>query len=160
MKSILKSQETKVRNQKVLKPYTAYRIQHITSLFFFLLFSLTSVTSCDREEMIINSWRLQTVLMNNEPLNDSSQFNVIPRYTYYSFFIENRLNVRTYALGQSTASSDGFYRFLNRSTIEMRFTILNEQYKIEATIKKLTRKELNLEYEDNGNTYFLQLFAY
>jgi hypothetical protein len=107
----------------------------------------------------MNRWRLQTVLMNNEPLDDSLQFNVIPKYTYYYFYIENSLNVSTYALGQPVSSADGFYRFTNRSTLEMRFSLLYKRYHITANIKKMTRKELNLEYEENGNTYLLMLFS-
>ena len=128
--------------------------------FAFLPFCLFTFSSCDREEMIMKRWRLQTVLMNDEPLNDSLQFNVIPKYTYYNFFVEHSLVVSTYALGQYTASANGFYKFENRSTLEMRFALLYEQYDIKATIKKLTSRELNLEYENNGNTYFLILFAY
>jgi hypothetical protein len=107
----------------------------------------------------MKSWRLQTVLMNDEPLNDSLQFNVIPKYTYYQFFVENTLSVITYAQEEHIASSSGFYRFENRSTLEMRFSLLYKRYHMKATIKKLTSRELNLEYEDNGNTYFLILFS-
>ncbi|MCL2290045.1 MAG: hypothetical protein FWC34_04985 [Bacteroidetes bacterium] len=106
-----------------------------------------------------NNWNLQFVSMNGEPLNDSLQLNVIPYFTYYTFFYANSLEVVTYSRGQYIRSSDGFYQFINSSTIKMRFTLLHKPYDIEAKIKKLTRKELNLEYKDNGNTYFLKLFT-
>jgi len=70
------------------------------------------------------------------------------------------MTVSTYVLGLDISSPDGYYRFLNKSEIEMKFTLLYKRYEINASIKKLTKRELNLEYEDKGNTYFLQLFAY
>ena len=124
--------------------------------FSFLLFTLTS---CDRQERIINSWHLQTVLKNNELYNDSSQFNLIPKYTYYDFYYANTLTVRTFVNGQFTSSYNGLYKFTSNSTIEMTFTIFYQRYEITAKIKKLTRNELNIEYEEDGNTYFLKLFA-
>jgi len=123
-------------------------------LIIFLAF-----TGCDKEEMLINSWNLQTVLMNNEPLNDSTRFNIIPKYTYYSFYYANSLTVSTLVNGKYTSSSNGSYRFADRSTLTMHFTLLYRTYDVTAEIKKLTRKELHLEYEDNGNTYFLKLYA-
>jgi hypothetical protein len=60
-------------------------------------------------------------------------------------------------MDQITTSSDGFYKIEGSSKLEMRFTILNKRCNIIAKIKKLTKKELNLEYEDKGNTYFLKL---
>jgi len=109
--------------------------------------------------MLYNSWNLQKVTMNGQQINDSLQYNIIPGYTYYTFFFEQSLTVRTYAQGQITTSSDGFYNLGNNSMLKMRFTILNKRYNINAKIKKLTKKELNLEYEDEGNTYFLKLFT-
>jgi len=129
--------------------------------FCFLLsaFCFLTFISCDKEEMIMNSWNLQTVLMNNEPYNDSLQFNLVPRYTYYDFLFANTLNVRTFVIGEYASSADGFYKFVNKSTIEMRFSLLYKRYHITAKIKKLTRKELHLEYEKNGNVYYLKLYA-
>jgi len=125
-------------------------------LFTLLLFTLSS---CDKEEMLYNTWNLQSVTLNGQALNDSSQFNVIPKYTYYTFFYGNSLTVQTFAEGQITTSSDGFYKLSGNSTLEMSFTILYKKYIINAKIKKLTKKELNFEYEDKGNTYFLKLYT-
>ena len=124
--------------------------------FSFLLFTSTS---CDPEETIVGSWNLQAVLMNGEAYTDSTQFHLSTKYTYYNFFYMNSLDVRTYANGQPTASSNGFYKFTSKSTLEMRFTLLYQQNEIKAKIKKLTRRELNLEYEDDGNTYLLKLYT-
>ena len=129
--------------------------------FCFLLsaFCLFSLSSCDREELLYNTWNLQSVNMNGKPFSDSLQYNLLPTYTYYIFFYANSLTVRTYAMEQITTSSDGFYNLESKSKLEMKFTILNKRYTINAKIKKLTKKELNLEYEDKGNTYFLKLYA-
>jgi hypothetical protein len=98
--------------------------------------------------------------MNEEPFNDSLQFNLTPEFTYYTFNYANSLTVKTYALDQYTLSSNGYYRLVNKSTLEMRFSLLYRHYNINAKIKKLTQRELNLEYEDNENTYFLTLYKY
>ena len=127
----------------------------------FLLFSLLlfSLSSCDKEEKLYNSWQLQSVKINGESRTDSLQYNLILNYTYYTFFYQNSLTVLTYAMGQITTSSDGYYELAGNSRVKMHFTILNKRYDIDAKIKKLTRKELNLEYEDKGNTYFLKLYT-
>ena len=128
-------------------------------LFCSSAFLLFTFTGCDREELIINSWNLQTVLKNGEVFNDSTQLHLTLDYTYYYFFIMNSLDVRTFANGQYTASSNGFYEFVDRSTLRMRFTLLYQSYDITAKIKKLTQKELHLEYKDNGDVYFLKLYG-
>ena len=96
--------------------------------------------------------------MNDEPYSDSTKFNLIPFYTYYTFFYANSLEVRTFVSGRTIESAGGVYLFEN-STIKMRFILEHQRYDIEAKIIKLTRKELNLEYEDKGNTYFLKLYT-
>jgi len=128
----------------------------LLSAFCFLL--STFCISCDKEEMLYGTWNLQTVLMNDESLNDSLQFNVIPRYTYYKFFFANSLTVSTYALGKTTSSSDGKYIYKGNSYVKMNFTIFEKSYEITAKIKKITQKELHLEYDDHGNHYFLKLY--
>jgi hypothetical protein len=110
--------------------------------------------------LIGGNWNLQTVLMNGDTLNDPLQFNVIPKYTYYSFFYGNSLNVRTYAMNQITESANGEYRLKKNSKLYMRFNLHFKSYEINAKIKKLNRTELYIEYEDNGNKYYLKLFSY
>jgi len=146
---------------KIEAKRTLYLTPRTSYLIPFLLFSLLilSLTSCDKEEIIIGSWNLQTVLKNGEVNTDSTQFHLLTMYTYYHFFYFNSVDISTLANGQWTGSADGFYKFINNSTLEMRFTILYQQYAIIAKIKKLTRKELNLEYEDNENTYLLKLYT-
>jgi lysine/ornithine N-monooxygenase len=109
--------------------------------------------------MIIKPWNLQTVLMNGEPFSDSLQFHLTPKYTYYFFSYSNSLNVATIVHGGYTESSDGFYEFVDKSTIRMRFTLLYNRHHITAKIKKLTRTELHLEYEEGGGTYYLKLYS-
>jgi len=120
---------------------------------------LSTFICCDKEEMLYGSWNLQTVLKNGEPLNDSLAFNLIPNYTYYTFFYANILTVDTYAKGQPASSSNGSYRFIDKSTLELRFTIFYINYNFHARIKKLTQRELHLEYDDNGNTYLMKLYT-
>ena len=115
----------------------------------------------DNEEKLYGSWRLQSVKMNGEALDDTLQYNVIPKYTFYTFFYANALIVQTYAMEQDIITSDGSYAFKNNSTIYMRFTLFDKLYDIsDAKIKKLTRRELNLEYTYRDNDYFLIFYSY
>jgi hypothetical protein len=127
-------------------------------LFVPFIIALSSLaTSCDKENMLYGTWRLQAVLMNGDTLNDTLQFNVIPKYTIYEFFYEHTFTVKTYISGQSVTSPEGFYNITNNS-LHMRYTLLYRRYDIPAKIKKLTRRELNLEYEYEGNSYFLKFY--
>ena len=144
----------------------ANRQLKLTAIAFLLFCSsallLFCLTSCDKPEMLINRWNLQTVTVNGTPIDSlQMQYHLLPNYTYYTFFIENVLNVDTKINGFYTSSADGYYKFTDKSTLEMNFTLLNKRNIITAKIKKLTKKELKLEYKDknNGNTYFLILYA-
>jgi len=137
-------------------------ISPVSLLSALLLFCFFTFTSCDREELIVNSWNLRTVLKNGEPFTDTMQFHLIPKHTNYAFYYPqtSSLLVKTYALNQIATSADGNYYFKDKSTIWMRFTLLYKRYEIEATIKKLNGRELNLEYKDKeGDIYFMKLYA-
>jgi len=109
----------------------------------------------------MNRWNLQSVTVNGEPIDSlTMQYHLLPKYTDYVFFYEESLSVDTYANGQFTSSADGAYRFINKSTLEMKFTILNKKNDISAKIKKMTKREMNLQYEKDGNIYFLKLYTY
>jgi hypothetical protein len=122
-------------------------------------FCILTLASCDKQEKLYNRWNLQSVLMNGQPINDTTQFNLRLYYTNYYFYYENSLNVSTYAKGSLTETADGFYQLEKKSMLFMRFTILYQSYKIRAKIKKLTKKEMHLEYTDNGNKYLMKLYT-
>jgi len=108
----------------------------------------------------MNRWNLQSVTVNGEPIDSlTMQYHLFPKYTDYVFFYEGSLSVETFANGQFTSSADGYYEFANRSTLKMKFTILNKKNEISAKIKKMTKREMNLQYENDGNTYFLKLYT-
>jgi hypothetical protein len=110
--------------------------------------------------MIVGRWRLQTVLVNDEPYQDSTHFHLLVNITTFYFQYSNSLNVRTIANGKLTETADGFYKFEgNKSKIFMRFTLLWDYNEITAKIKKLTNRELHLEYEEKGDIYYLKLFS-
>ena len=148
------------KNWNIFRRLKTNRNNVVSFVFCFLLstFCISIFVSCDKEEKLYGSWLLQTTLLNGEPLNDSLQFNV-SKYTYYTFFYQNSLTVTTSISGFKVDSPDGYYYFKNNSTIQMKYTLLYNRYDITAKIKKLTNRELNLEYEDNGNTYFLKLYS-
>ena len=108
----------------------------------------------------MNRWTLQSVTINSTPIDSTQiQYHLLTKYTDYVFFMENSLCIDTYVNGQFTSSADGAYKFVNKSTLEMKFTILNKRKEITAKIKKLTKREMNLQYEEGKDTYFLKLYA-
>jgi len=142
------------------EPFENKGLRNIFLLFCSSAFLLFCFTSCDPEEMIVNkSWHLDSALMNGELYTDSTQFNIIPKYTNYFFSHGNALEIRTIVDGQQVTSPNGKYFFKNRSTLKMEFTLKYQKYKIDSVnIVKLTNKEMNLEYDYKGNTYFLRFF--
>jgi len=127
----------------------------------FLLFCFSAfLIGCDKEEMLQNRWNLQQVSENGGALKDSTIYHLLPRKTYYTFFVAQSLTVQTInpATNIQIESADGYYK-LSKSKIEMRFRLLNQVTDINAKIKKLTKKELQLEYSDKGNTYLLKLYT-
>ena len=127
--------------------------------FALLLFCFFTLNSCDKETTLRNRWNLQKVFINGEEVSNSTEYNLLPYYTNYFFYYENSLNVSTYVKGEATESADGWYQLESKSTIHMRFTILHKRYDIKAKIKKMTKKEMHLEYTANGNKYLLKLFT-
>jgi len=137
-------------------------LRYYLSVFLFFCFSvllLFCFTSCDKDEMIMNRWNLQSVTMNGKPLLDSSRYHLLPRYTDYVFLVEHSLTVDTYIRGNPTSSADGYYKLSKNSTLEMRFRIYEQVNHINAKIKKMNKKELHLEYSDKGDTFFLKLYT-
>jgi len=134
-----------------------YKVFLLLSPFSFLLFCFSS---CDPEEMIVNkTWHLDSTLVNGELYTDSTQFNIIPKYTYYFFGHGNVLEIKTIVDEQQVTSPNGKYFFKDRSTLKLEFTLKYQKYKIDSVnIVKLTNKEMNLEYNYKGNTYFLKFF--
>jgi len=141
------------KNWNLIRRLTNNTNQLSVLLFCFLL------SACDKQERLYNRWNLQYVTMNGVEIKDTSQYNVIPYYTTYSFLYENRLNIYTYARGVFVETADGFYQRKKNSMLNMSFTIMNKKYDIKAKVKKLTKKEMHLEYTDKGNKYFLKLYT-
>jgi hypothetical protein len=136
------------------------------------------MTGCDKEDLILGSWNLQHVFINGEEIkepeepeeseepeksNKPEEFNLILNKTYYHFHVGNSLNVTTITNnGEPLSSLDGYYIFTNKvkSKIEMKFALKYKRYHIFAIIKKLTRKEMHMEYEQNGDHYLLKFYTW
>jgi hypothetical protein len=134
-------------------------IRRLNFCFLLSAFCLCTLNGCDKETTLRNRWNLQKVYINGEQVTNSTEYNLLPYYTNYYFYYENSLNVSTRAKGEATESADGWYKLQSKSTLQMRFTILDKRYNITAKIKKMTKKEMHLEYTANGNKYLLKLFT-
>jgi len=150
----LKNQISATKGAFLNKGLRNYILLFCASALLFFCFS-----SCDKEDMLRNRWNLQSVKINGSAYTDSTIYHLLPRYTNYVFSHEHSLNVEAFANGQFTDSSNGYYKLEKKSKLFMRFTIHDQSNSFTAKIKKLTKKELQLEYSANGNTYFLKLYT-
>lgn len=118
------------------------------------------------EYRIIGSWKVHSTYFNGTPL-DSTNINVLDSTglyannpgTYYYIYADHILNVMAYHNGDFRQSTFSTWVLLNKNTqLALDFTILGRRYSYTADITKLTRKELNYEYDDeDGNHWRLEL---
>ena len=117
--------------------------------------------SCDKSEVLRGTWNLQSVFINDKEVTDSDEYHLILYYTYYIYFYDEKtLDIKTVVDGQQWGAPNGFYSYNYRNkTLQMNFTLMDQRSEINAKIKKLSRNEMRLEYEKDGNIYLLTLFS-
>ena len=146
-----------------LTPHTSYltpHTSHLTPLFAFCFLLLSTFLSCDKTEIVRSVWNLQGVSINDKEVTDSDEYHLKLFVTNYYIHYANSLDVRTVVDGQQWGTPNGFYIYnYKNKTLQMRFTLVDQHSEIMAKIKKLTRNEMRLEYEKDGNIYLLKLFS-
>jgi len=116
--------------------------------------------SCDKSDILLGVWNLQGVSINDKEVIDSDEYHLKLFVTNYYIYYYNSLNIRTVVDGQTWETPNGFYNYNHiNKTLQMKFTLMDQRSEINAKIKKLSKNEMRLEYEKDGNIYLLKLFS-
>lgn len=110
------------------------------------------------EYRIIGSWQINHCYLNDTEV-DSSAYTANNVGSYFYIYADYVLNVMTYYNGEIRQSTVGTWYLKNKyKQLEINFTLLGKRYSYTADVKKLTRKELNFEYDDvDGNHWRLEM---
>ena len=107
---------------------------------------------------IMGNWNLEKVFLNGQQISETTFLANVPN-TYYMFDLDGILDVVCYYNGAIQYASYGTWRFQdNCKELVMDFQLNTQKYYYVARIKKLTKKELFYEYNDDyGNHWRLEL---
>lgn len=116
------------------------------------------ISFIDPEYRIIGNWNLEKVWLNGEEITTT---DVIPNRVnnYYMFSSDYILTIYTYYNNAIHYSNYGNWGFKNNCKIlAVEYSMMNRKYYYEASVKKLTKKEMIYEYDDEkGNHWRLYL---
>jgi len=142
---------------------------HKTVLSAILIATAILGTSCRYDEgpgisiyspeyRIIGSWQLNHCYLNGTEV-DSTAYTANNSGNYYYIYADYVMSVMAYYNGEIRQSTFGTWYLQNDSKeLVLSFTLLGKRYSYTADVKKLTRKELNFEYDDaDGNHWRLEL---
>ena len=136
---------------------------------FFLAFAIMAsallFTSCydegskiNPEERIVGVWELSHTYLNGEEIDSTTYYANKPG-TYYYIYADHIMTVMALYNGQIRESSFSTYYFSNKyQNITVDFSLLGRRYQYTAAIKKLSRKQFFIEYDDaNENHWRLEM---
>lgn len=110
------------------------------------------------EYRIIGNWNLEKVWLNGEEISTTDEVANRPT-NYYIFSSDYMLTINTYYNNAIRYSNYGSWQFKNNyKDVAIEFSLLNKKTYYVASIKKLTKKEMIYEYDDEkGNHWRLYL---
>lgn len=145
------------------------------ALFVLLAFVACSFTACypegggklvNPEYQIVNLWSVSRAYYDNVQV-DTSTFDTDDIYyqgympsTLYYIYADHVMNVlRSYhgQIRQSTFSTWVIDKSSN--TLTLKFTLLGRYYQVVAEIRKLSKRELIIEFDEDGHHWRLELYA-
>lgn len=112
------------------------------------------------EYRIVNMWQVSKSYVNGDTISETEYLAFAPR-TYYYIYADHVLTVLAYYNGELRESSFATY-ILNpkNKTLEVNFSLVNKRYHLVADVRKLSRSELIIEFDDeNGDHRRLEMFA-
>jgi len=111
------------------------------------------------EYRIIGSWQINHTYLNGEEL-DSCAYHANNPGTYYYFYADHVLSVTAFYNNMARESGFASYRLSDDNKQLLIDFTLARRYQYVADIKKLSRKELFYEYDDEyGNHWRLELYS-
>jgi hypothetical protein len=112
------------------------------------------------EYRMMGNWNLEKVFLNGEQITETPYLANVPN-TYYIFDLDGVVDVRCYYNNAVQSAVYGRWGFKdNCKILVMDFQLKTQKYYYEASIKKLTKKELIYEYDDiHGDHWRLELIC-
>jgi len=110
------------------------------------------------EYRMMGTWNLEKVFLNGEQITETEYLANIPN-TQYMFDIDGMVDLMYWYNNSVSYAVYGRWKFQNNcKELVMDFQLKTQKYYYVATIKKLTKKELFYEYDDDyGNHWRLEL---
>ena len=110
------------------------------------------------EYRMMGNWNLEKVFLNGEQITETEYLANVPN-TYYIFDLDGIVDVIYLYNNAMQRAVYGRWHFQNNcKELVMDFQLKTQKYYYEATIKKLTKKELIYEYDDiHGDHWRLEM---
>ena len=110
------------------------------------------------EYRIMGNWNLEKVFLNGAQITETPYLANVPG-TYYMFDLDGIVDVMYWYNNAVNYAVYGRWNFKNNcKDLEMDFQLKTQKYYYVASIKKLTKKELIYEYDDDyGNHWRMEL---
>ena len=112
------------------------------------------------EYRMMGNWNLEKVFLNGEQITETEYLANVPR-TYYIFELDGIVDVLYWYNNAMQSAVHGVWKFQNNcKELVMDFQLKTQKYYYVATIKKLSKKELIYEYDDDyGNHWRLEMIC-
>lgn len=110
------------------------------------------------EYRITGNWNLEKVYLNGSQITQTEYLANVPN-TYYMFEMDGIVDIMYWYGNAMESAIYGSWHFENKCRdLVMDFKLKNQRYYYVAEIRKLTKKELFYEYDDDyGNHWRLEL---
>ena len=138
----------------------------LAKICIILLCGITAVicTSCENlfsiDYRIVRSWQVSHTFLNGEEIDSTEYIGYAPA-TYYYIYADHVMSVMARYQGEYRESSSAFWVADQRKkTVNFKYTFFGKEYDFTASILKLTKSELLIEFDDEkGNHWKVQMFS-
>ena len=121
-------------------------------------------TSCENlfsiEYRIVGSWQVSHTYLNDVEIDSTEYIGYAPQ-TYYYIYADHVMSVMARYGNEYRESSFAMWVADQKNkTVNYQYTFFGKEYDFTASILKLTRSELLIEFtDDEGNRWKLQMFS-
>ena len=121
-------------------------------------------TSCENlfsiEYRIVGSWQVSHTYLNDVEIDSTEYIGYAPQ-TYYYIYADHVMSVMARYGNEYRESSFAFWVADQKNkTVNFQYTFFGKEYDFTASILKLTKSELLIEFTDEeGNRWKLQMFS-
>ncbi|MDY6348163.1 MAG: hypothetical protein SPL42_07035 [Bacteroidales bacterium] len=148
-------------------------MKRITKAVFIAIAALSSIilASCENypegvlsfhssEYRIVNVWQVSNTYKNGEKITNTEHAGFAPGSFYY-IYADHILRVLAVHNGEIRESTFATWILDTKSkTVEFNYTLVGKRYHFTADIRKLSRREFTIEFNDENNDHWrLELFS-